>query len=272
MVFSYDSTCHLAEEIPKPSRNVPLAMVGSCVLNGIMGLGYIILLLYSTGPLKDLLTTRTGFPFMEIYLNATKSPIGATMMCLSFTIIAVVATGAATASTSRTLWAFARDGATPLHHHISKVDSATEVPILAILIVVTLQALLGFLYLGNTTAYNAVLAMAAIGLYLSYLLPIACMLGHRLQNKQAITYGEFRLGQPFGIFLNILSVLWLTVAIIFSTFPSELPPAANNANYSSAVMFGWVLFGAVYYFGWGRKTFKVPVASCTAGLDGSRSL
>ncbi|KAF9890350.1 hypothetical protein FE257_006016 [Aspergillus nanangensis] len=247
----YDSTCHLAEEIPKPSRNVPLAMVGSCVLNGIMGLGYVILLLYSTGPLKDLLATPTGFPFMEIYLHATRSPIGATMMCLSFTIIAVVATGAATASTSRTLWAFARDGATPLHHQISKVDNATQVPVLAILIVVTLQALLGFIYLGNTTAYNAILAMAAIGMYLSYLLPIACMLSYRLRKTHAVTDGEFRLGQPFGVCLNVVSISWLTVAIIFSAFPSELPVTPQNANYSSAVMIGWILFGAVYYFGWG---------------------
>ncbi|KKY18075.1 putative amino acid transporter [Phaeomoniella chlamydospora] len=43
--LGYDAACHLSEELPDPARNVPLAMVGSVVINGIMGLVYVLLLL-----------------------------------------------------------------------------------------------------------------------------------------------------------------------------------------------------------------------------------
>lgn len=50
---SYDAACHLAEEMPRPARDVPIAMVGSVAVNGILGLGYCIMLLYSLGDLDE---------------------------------------------------------------------------------------------------------------------------------------------------------------------------------------------------------------------------
>lgn len=77
----------MAEEIPNATRNVPIAMVGSVVANGLMGLVYVVVLLFSTGSLETLLATPTGFPFMQIYLDATKSRAGATV--ISLTLITV---------------------------------------------------------------------------------------------------------------------------------------------------------------------------------------
>jgi choline transport protein len=68
--------------MPKPSRNVPIAMVGCVVINGIIGLGYCIMLLFSLGNLEDLLSTPTGFPFMQLFLNATGNAAGATILSL----------------------------------------------------------------------------------------------------------------------------------------------------------------------------------------------
>ncbi|KAF7864017.1 hypothetical protein EAF04_006982 [Stromatinia cepivora] len=66
-LLSYEAACHLAEEMPRPARDVPIAMVGSVAVNGILGLGYCILLLYSLGDLDELLASPTGFPFMQLY-------------------------------------------------------------------------------------------------------------------------------------------------------------------------------------------------------------
>jgi hypothetical protein len=52
--------------------------------------------------------------------------------------------------------------------------------------------------------------------------------------------------------------VWLVVSIVFSTFPSATPVTAETMNYSSVVMAGWMAFGTVYYFVWGRKKFEVP--------------
>ncbi|KAH8664393.1 amino acid/polyamine transporter I [Xylariales sp. PMI_506] len=268
--LGYDAACHLSEEIPDPARNVPIAMVGSSVANGVIGLAYCIILLFSTGSLEELLETPTGFPFMQIFLDATNSNAGAILLSLAITITAIAATVAGIASTSRTLWAFARDSATPFHRHISKVDGNNEVPSLAIIIITVLQMVLGFIYLGNTTAFNAILAMAIIGMYLSYLLPIVYMLLLGRKKLPDSAYGPFRLGTSMGVLLNVVSIIWLTVAIIFSTFPSEMPVTAPTMNYSSVVMAGWTLFGVVYYFAWGRKSFKVPEVKIDTVYDGVR--
>lgn len=244
-------------------------MVGSTVANGILGLAYCVALLYATGPLDELLATPTGFPFMQIFQSAARgSAAGATLLSLAVTLTAIAATAAGVASTSRTLWAFARDAATPWHRALGRVDHAHDVPTLAVVVVTVLQALLGLIYLGSSTAFSAVLAMAVIGMYLSYLLPVCYMLLVGRASLPASAYGPFRLGRRLGVAANVVSVVWLIVSIVFSTFPSAVPVTAENMNYSSVVMGGWVVFGAVYYLGWGWKEFKVPVVTGADLIDG----
>ncbi|KAM0273129.1 hypothetical protein ACHAQH_008478 [Verticillium albo-atrum] len=259
--LGYDAACHLAEELPDASRNVPLAMVGSVVINGLMGLVYVIVLLFSTGPLESLLTSRTGFPFMQIYLDVTQSRAGATVMSLLLTLIAIAATVAGVTSTSRTLWAFARDKATPFDHYLSFVNKKHQIPARAVVVITILQMLLGLIYLGNTTAFNAVLSMAIIGMYLSYALPIGYMLFRGRKVLYANDYGKFKLGKVIGPAMNIVSLIWMAVVVVFSTFPTMMPVTAQTMNYSIVVLSGWVLFGVVYYFAFGRKKYQVPVIS-----------
>ncbi|KAK6221794.1 amino acid permease [Colletotrichum tabaci] len=257
--LGYDAACHMAEEIPDAPRNVPIAMVGSVVANGLMGLTYCTVLLFSTGSLESLLTTPTGFPFMQIYLDATRSRAGATVLSLLLIVVAIAATVGGITSASRTLWAFARDKAVPFDASFSYVNKRQQVPLTAIVFVTASQMLLGFLYLGNSTAFNAVLSMAIIGIYISYSIPIAYML---LSGRKKLTwkdYGPFKLGSFLGPLFNVISLVWMTVVIIFSTFPSSQPVTAQNMNYSTFVMAGWLLFGMLYYFLRGKAKFEVPV-------------
>lgn len=260
-LLGYDAACHLAEEIPHASRNVPLAMVGSVTVNGFLGLGYCILLLYCTGPLDQLLATPTGFPFMQIYYNATKSQAGATVMSLFLIIIATAATAAVITSASRTFWAFARDQATPFSHYFAHVNQSSQVPVRAVVAVTLVQMLLGFIYLGNTTAFNAILSMSILAVYASYLIPIIYFMVHGRPRLTKHQLGHFKLPKTVGLSLNILSCCWLVLAMVFSTFPGVIPVTPQNMNYSSVVMVGWMVIGYVYYAGWGRKQFTVPVVT-----------
>ncbi|KAK1579732.1 amino acid permease [Colletotrichum navitas] len=257
--LGYDAACHLAEEMPNASRHVPLAMVGSVVVNGLMGLVFGTVLLFSTGPLEALLSTPTGFPFMQIFLDVTRSPAAATVLSVMIVLTATAATVAGTTSTSRTLWAFARDKATPYDRHLSRVDSRQRIPVHSVVLVTVLQMLLGFIYLGNTTAFNAILSMSIIGMYASYILPIVYMLAHGRKNLSPSDYGPFKLGPVLGPVLNIISLVWMTVVIVFSTFPSAMPVTPQNMNYSVVVMAGWLFFGVAYYLSFGKKKFEVPV-------------
>lgn len=210
---SYDAATHLAEELPEPEKNVPLAIVGSILVNGITGLAYCIVLLYSLGDLNNLLASPTGFPFMQLFLNVTGSQTGATVMTLIICLIAVAANAAGLTSTSRTFWAFARDDAFPCSCYFAHVDTRWKVPVRMILLVSVLEMLLGLLYLGSYTAFNAVLSMAILGMYLSYVLPIIYMALYGRKNLS--TFGPFKMGKTSGLLVNVAAVLWSVIAMIF---------------------------------------------------------
>lgn len=259
----YDAAAHLAEEIPHASRNVPLAMVGSILANGVLGFIYCLVLLFGLGDLDSLLSTTTGFPFMQLFLNTTKSKAGATVLSLVPTLIAVAANAAGLASTSRTFWAFARDDALPASGFWAHVDKRLQVPVRMILLVSGLEMLLGFVYLGSTTAFNAIISMAIIGMYLSYSLPIGYMLFHG-RGPNGPQPGPFKMGRTVGMVTNVIALLWLVLAMFFSVWPNFYPVTADNMNYSIVVLTGWVAIGAVYFLVWGRRTYDGPVIETVA--------
>ncbi|TVY81513.1 Choline transport protein [Lachnellula suecica] len=255
--LGYDAAAHMAEEMPDPARNVPIAMLGSVIVNGILGFGWTIMILFSLGDLDSLLASATGFPFMQLFLNVTKSQAGASVISFVISMTALFANAAGLTSTSRTYWAFAKDSAAPCSKYFAHVDTKLKIPVRAVVVVSVLQALLGLIYLGNSTAFNAILAMAILGMYASYLLPIVYMVLHGRKKLSQNQYGPFRLGR-FGPLINLVAVGWLLLAAVFSTFPSVQPVTAQNMNYSSVVMVGWLAFGVVYFVFVGRRNYVVP--------------
>lgn len=85
----------------------------SVVINGTLGFGMIIALLFCIGNLDNALATPTGYPFIEILLQATNSVKGTAAMASIVTILALCATVGILASTSRMFWSFARDRGLP---------------------------------------------------------------------------------------------------------------------------------------------------------------
>jgi len=249
----------MAEELDNPARYVPIAMVGSVTVNGMLGLIYCIVLLFCLGDLEELLATTTGFPFMQLFLNSTQSKVGATILSVVITLTATAGTFAGLISTSRTGWAFARDGAMPFSRYFAHLDSERKIPVRMCVLLTVLQALLGLLYVGNTTAFNAVLSMAILGIYASYVLPIAYMLlyGRTRSSHRVVRFGPFTLGR-WGPAINIIALLWGTLAMLFSMFPSYQPVTPANMNYSSVVMGGWVVLGAIYYVVFQRSSYEGP--------------
>ncbi|CZT46701.1 related to HNM1-Choline permease [Rhynchosporium secalis] len=258
--LGYDAACHLAEEMPNPARNVPIAMLGSVLVNGILGLGFTIILLFSLGDLQELLSSPTGFPFMQLFLNVTESKAGTTILVLIICLVATAANVAGMTSTSRTFWAFARDSATPYPKYFAHVDKKMQIPVRAVVAIALAQALLGMIYLVNTTAFNAILSMSILGMYSSYLLPIVCMQFYgRKMIASTGRYGPFKLGNTLGPIINVVAILWLLLAMLFSMFPSVQPVTTANMNYASAVMGAWVLAGVAFFFIFGKGRYSGPL-------------
>jgi amino acid transporter len=247
-------------------------MIGSVTINGFIGLGYAIVLLFSLGDLEPLLQSKTGFPFMQLFLNVTGSPAGASIMTLCITLIATAANAACVTSTSRTAWAFARDQGLPASEFLSEVSPNLKVPVRMVLVVGFLQMLLGLIYLGSSTAFNAILSMAILGMYASYLSPILFMLvyGRRLPVPiiRRLGSGSFNLGRRWGPVINVAAILWLIIAMAFSTFPTVRPVTPDNMNYCIVVTSGWMFIGAIYYYALaGKSRFSGPVIELAEDLQ-----
>ena len=119
-----DSAVHMAEEIKNADLVVPWCMVGTTVLNGAVGFGMIIAVLFVTTNIDDALESATGaigYPYMDIFYTATGSRGGASVMIAIIIFMTQAGAIAALATSSRLIWSFARDRGLPFWRHISKV-------------------------------------------------------------------------------------------------------------------------------------------------------
>lgn len=121
---------------------------------------------------------------------------------------------------SRATWAFARDKAIPFHTHFGRISPhLTDVPVNALLLSTTIQVLLGLIYLGSSTAFNAFVGVAVMCLGASYALPVAISLAG---GRKEVADAPFGLGRV-GVIVNTIAVLWVVFAIVLFSMPAIVP-------------------------------------------------
>lgn len=74
------------------------------------------------------LTTPTGYPFIQIFYNTTESLAATNAMTSLVVICSVLSCITIMAGSSRQLFAFARDGAVPFSRWVSKVGTHSTIP------------------------------------------------------------------------------------------------------------------------------------------------
>ena len=119
-----DLSLQMAEEIKNAEVVVPWSMVTTTVLNGALGFGIVIAVLFVTTDITAALNSPTGvlgYPFMQIFYDATGSKAGASVMIAVIIIMDAAGTIAFLATASRLVWAFARDGGLPGSRLVMKV-------------------------------------------------------------------------------------------------------------------------------------------------------
>lgn len=88
-------------------------MIATTIVNGILGFAALLAILFCVGNIEAAEMSPTGYPFMEIFYNATGSAGGATAMICVVLALVFFATIALVATASRMTWAFARDNGLP---------------------------------------------------------------------------------------------------------------------------------------------------------------
>jgi choline transport protein len=91
-------------------------------VNGLVGYVMLITYCFTLGNLDDILSTQTGYPFIQAFYNGTKSHAGASIMTAIIIVSMTSSVISNLASASRQTWSFARDKGLPFSSFISHVS------------------------------------------------------------------------------------------------------------------------------------------------------
>ncbi|KUI62813.1 Choline transport protein [Cytospora mali] len=232
-IGAVDVITHLSEEIPNPQRNVPLGLAIQMAIGFVTGFCYLVAIMYSINDLGAV--SESAYPIAKIYEQATGSAAGACgMLALIMINIGLCVVGLFI-TTGRTLWTLARDGATPFPQYLGKVDRRLNMPMIPTVATAVLITILGCIYVGSTTAFNAFIGSTILFFSSSY---IATILPHLLRGRKGITYGPFKMKGWVGFLVNGLACGYLAAFFVIYSFPYYLPTDAQSMNYACLIWGG----------------------------------
>jgi choline transport protein len=264
-VFAFlgaDGAIHMSEEIKNASTVVPQSLLASIAVNGTLGFAVLIAILFCIGNINNALNTPTGYPFIEIFLQATRSAGGASVLTAIILSVIIMGGIAILAATSRMMWAFARDNGLPFSDYLARVDPKTKLPLYSIIVSVIITMLLGLINIGSEAAFDAVASLVVAGYLGSYFLPIWLLLIIRIRKPGKVTYGPFSLGR-LGIPTNIFALIWIVIVTVFSFFPPAIPVTLSTMNWSCLIWGGTMIFGVAFYFLYQRGRYNGPIVETT---------
>ncbi|PQE24746.1 gaba permease protein [Rutstroemia sp. NJR-2017a WRK4] len=250
----YGMVAAMCEEVQNPEREVPKAMVLSVFAAGVTGVLYLIPLLFVLPDVAAVLSVANGQPIGYIFKTVTGSAAGGFgLLFLILGILFFAGVGALTAA-SRCTYAFARDGAIPGSRLWSRVNHKFDIPLWGLVLSTAVDCILGCIYFGSTSAFNAFTGVATICLSVSYGIPILVNL---IRGRQAVRHASFSLGR-FGFFINAITVVWIALAVILFCMPTAIPVTPVSMNYASVVFVFFAAISVIWYIIRGRKEFSGP--------------
>lgn len=235
-----------------------LINAASIAINGVSGFAMMIATLYCIGDIDAALSTPTGYPFIEILTQGSRSVAGGTALSAGMVVMFCCACLNIVTTSSRQLWAFSRDNAVPNARQLSYVHPKLKVPVVSIAVTGTITCLLSLINIGSATVFNAIVSLTIAGFFGSYLLPFSLFLYHRTRNPERLRLGPWNLGR-YGPFVNGFALVWGIVVMFFSFWPTQVPTTAMTMNWSCLLYGAVVLFAIGFWFVHGKHVYKGPV-------------
>ncbi|EXJ79521.1 hypothetical protein A1O3_07800 [Capronia epimyces CBS 606.96] len=258
MFGGIDGALHLAEESPNPSVGVPKAMLWTLIIGVGSTFPFIIAMLYCISDLTAVLETPTGQPIYELWYQATGSKAAATVFMFILLIGGFFAMNGCQQTASRLTWAFARDNGLVFSKHLGRVSKRLQVPVWAIIVNGVVVFIMGCIYLGSSTAFNALIGTGLVIGQFTYAIPAALLLYHKRSSAVLPPGRYFKLPGVFGWICNILTVTWAVIVLIFFDFPTSLPVTGSTMNYTCVVLGCMAFFGLINWFVHAKRHYHGP--------------
>ncbi|XP_022775925.1 amino-acid permease BAT1 isoform X2 [Durio zibethinus] len=259
----YDASAHMTEETKSADKNGPKGIISSIGISIIFGWGYLLGITFAVTNIPFLLSEDNdagGYAIAEIFYLAFKDRYGngvGGIICLGVVAIAIFFCGmSSVTSNSRMAYAFSRDGAMPLSRWWHKVNQQ-EVPINAVWLSAFISFCMALTSLGSLVAFQAMVSIATIGLYIAYALPIFFRV--TLARKSFIP-GPFNLGR-YGVLVGWIAVIWVaTISVLFS-LPVAYPITPQTLNYTPVAVCGLLVLTIASWIVSARHWFTGPITN-----------
>jgi len=240
-ITGFDASANTAEETVGAALRVPRGIVRAVAVSG--GAGWLMLCAVVMA-IPDLERAAAMGPSSFGWIVGSVLPPGLAYFVYVGIALAQYLCGlAAVTSASRLAYAFARDGGLPLSRRLKTVSPRYRTPSVAVWTV----ALAGALLTVYTPVYETMAAVAAVLLYISYVLPTA--LGWRAYGRHWNTMGPWHLGAWYRP-LAAVSVFGCVALIAIGMHP----PNENSAW----IVGGMLLVMALIWLGGARDRFGGP--------------
>jgi len=222
---------------------VPFTVITAPILSAILGFFVNMVLTFFMGTdLLSIVENPIGQPFATIMANSFGKK--GTLVIWSVIIFLQFFMGVSYLMTSsRQVFAFARDGALPFSGWIYYMNPTTRTPIHGVIFAAFVSWCLGMLGLAGANAVTAVFALAVVGQYMAYVIPISA----RFAFENDFKPGPFTLGK-YGFPIAMLAVIWMVFMTVVFLFPTTPQTTAAEMNYTVVVLGGWILLSIVWYY------------------------
>ncbi|KAL1904481.1 hypothetical protein Sste5344_009828 [Sporothrix stenoceras] len=261
----FDGTIHMIEEIPNPQIEGPKIMLYCIGIGMFTGFVFLSCLLFVVTDIDAVNNSPVG-PLLTIIYQATNNKAGAICL-LMFPLVCMLFTSTTLMTTScRMSYAFARDRGLPFSRIFAKVHPTLEVPLNALIWTAAWVIIFGLVFLGSSSAFNAIVAASVVALGVTYAIPpaINCLRGRRMLPESR----PFKLNNTFGWIVNLVGIAWTVLTTVLFLFPPETPVTPNNMNYC-IVAFGVLLVITVLQWIFdGRKNYTGPQVVHIVGENG----
>ncbi|KAK6434235.1 hypothetical protein LTR95_009585 [Oleoguttula sp. CCFEE 5521] len=211
-----DSAVQLAEELQDANYVLPRAMVSASAINYVMGTVALITFMFNVGPIDDGLYIYGGQPWVTVIYRITGSKAATIMMIVIVAINFYCLQINMVMTSSRQVWAFARDKGLPFSPFLAKV-TPNGTPRKSVAITLAFTILLSLIIIGSFTAFSVILSFGNAGIYTSYVVILLAIIYRRFDgNKFPPT--KFSLGR-WGLAVNLAALIYISVALVFTFFP-----------------------------------------------------
>jgi amino acid transporter len=246
-ITGFDASAHTAEETKDAQRAVPRGMLHSVIWSLIFGFAMAMAFIYA---IPDVAAAAKDGGNAWLNLFAALPAPAALKIALAIGVVVAnyLCALACVTSTSRMIYAFARDGGLPFSGILKNVHHHHRTPVAAIwtTVVVSFAATL------YTPAFSALSAGCALFLYVSYAMPV--LAGTITRGRTWTTFGPFQLGKWSEVF-GLITV----VGVIVLIFAGLQPPNDIVVTYG----IGFVVLLAALWFGLERWRFQGPPIGST---------